>query len=128
MQAQFPEAEEHCLAALRIHRQVFGAEYTSTLADRNTLAIILNGERRPAEAEVEFREVIRLRSRILGPEHPDTLDSQCNLALCLQSQGKLKEALKHAEIARKGARKILPPNDAMRRLYEKTYQDLTGKN
>ncbi|KAK8009153.1 hypothetical protein PG991_011704 [Apiospora marii] len=86
-------AEKRALwTAVKVAREVFGAEHPSTLSSMNNLANVLSSQGKYEEAERMHRQTVQQSEKALGAEHPDTLASMNNLANVLSSQGKYEEA------------------------------------
>ena len=58
----------------------------------NSLATILQSEKRYAEAEKLRRIVLEVQRSVLGPEHPSTLSTMSDLANTLSVEERYKEA------------------------------------
>ncbi len=81
----------HRRAALLSHRNL-GREHPETLKTRNDLALAINAQGRPDEAEAILREVLALQEKVLDREHPDTQRRRNNLAVAINAQGRPAEA------------------------------------
>jgi tetratricopeptide (TPR) repeat protein len=75
-----------------VKREALGQDHPDTLASMNSLATVLDSQRKYKEAEETYRETVELREKVLGKEHQSTLGSMNNLALALQRQDKYNEA------------------------------------
>jgi hypothetical protein len=62
------------------------------LSTRDTLAAVLEGEGKYAEAESQFRDLIKIEEKVVGVDNPLTLSSRNGLARTLMSQGKDADA------------------------------------
>jgi hypothetical protein len=92
------------------HR-VMQPEDDATLTAQNNLALELESQGKPIEAEEHFREQLKIRSRVKKPDrpgtlHPYTLNGMNNLARDLLDQGKwaegeelLREALAYCRVS-----------------------------
>jgi hypothetical protein len=58
----------------------------------HSLGLVLEAERRWADAEPLFREALASRRKLLGEVHPAVADSLNRLVSVLRQQGKLDEA------------------------------------
>ena len=85
-------AESLLREAVHIMQPEVGDSHTSTLAAKQTLAVLLARTKRPKEAEPLFRECLAEYRLELGEEHPDTLGAKNNLAELLKSTGRGTEA------------------------------------
>ncbi|KAK8009151.1 hypothetical protein PG991_011702 [Apiospora marii] len=89
---KYVNAEPFNRQAVKVAREVFGAEHPSTLSSMNNLANVLSSQGKYEEAERMHRQTVQQSEKALGAEHPDTLSSMNNLASVLSSQGKYEEA------------------------------------
>ena len=106
----FEEAERMNKMALEIcqryfekdqeyNRGYFEKDQEYTLASKNNLATVLQGQGKWQEAEEMYRDVLEVRCQVLGKSHAETLSTKHNLATVLQGQGKWQEAEKmHREV------------------------------
>ena len=76
---------------LALRGKILGKEHPSRPGSMSSLAEVLGGQGKYAEAEVMYRETPALREKIQGKKHPDTLRSMNYLALALIGQGKYAE-------------------------------------
>lgn len=68
--------------------RALGPENQATLLSKHHLAVVLESERRLAEAEKIERETLEVRRRVLGREHPDTLQSMKTLGRLIEREGR----------------------------------------
>jgi hypothetical protein len=67
-------------------------DHRDTAQTISTLAVILRGQGRLAEAEPMFRQCLEMRKKVLSPGDEQVLNSVRNLAEVLRWQGKSAEA------------------------------------
>ncbi|KEY74844.1 hypothetical protein S7711_09938 [Stachybotrys chartarum IBT 7711] len=91
-EGQWGDAERLNLGAVRIRRENFGENDTSTLASMANLASTFWNQGQWDEAEKLFVQVMETRKTKLGADHPDTLTSMANLASTYRNQGRWKDA------------------------------------
>ncbi len=100
---EFAAADPHLRRALRLRRDVLGAEHLETLEAANSMGVLCVETGRSAEAVDLLVPTAAARARLLGAEHADTLSAECNAAVALRSQDRLAEAeqlLRHVVAAR----------------------------
>ena len=91
-QGLFAQAEGMVSRALRIRRQTFGSDASSTLLSSSLLGSIMAGLGKYSEAESMQRQTLATKEKVLGVDYPSTLQSMNNLAEVLSSQGKYSDA------------------------------------
>ncbi|KFA55625.1 hypothetical protein S40293_10059 [Stachybotrys chartarum IBT 40293] len=91
-EGQWGDAEGLNLEAVRIRRENFGENDTSTLASMANLASTFWNQGRWKDAEELEVQVMETRKTKLGADHPDTLTSMANLASTFWNQGRWKDA------------------------------------
>ena len=74
---------------LRAQRAVLGDEHPYTLGSVNNLAMLLNAQGKPAEAELWHFDALRAQRAVLGDEHPHTLWYITNYVLVLTLLGNM---------------------------------------
>lgn len=79
-------------AKLAWHEALFGPVHPDTLASRRQLAVILQAQGQPAEAEAELRAMLAIRMHLLGAAHAATLALRNDLATLLLRQRRPAEA------------------------------------
>ncbi len=101
--------------AERLMRRVLGARQTAaddsiaTLSSQNNLALLLLDAKKPAEAEVIFREMIEGLDKALPEDHWMRWQGRMNLAQALVDQEKFEEAEPLMLTGYDGLVKTLPP-------------------
>jgi hypothetical protein len=96
-------------------RRVLGARQTAaddsiaTLSSQNNLALLLLDAKKPAEAEVIFREMIEGLDKALPEDHWMRWQGRMNLAQALVDQEKFEEAEPLMLTGYDGLVKTLPP-------------------
>ena len=88
----YEEAEDIQRQELAYIGRVMGKEHSDTLQSMNSLALVLDVQRKYKEAEDIYRHALTVRERVLGKSHPNTISSIQNLAFALARQGHHKEA------------------------------------
>jgi len=63
---------------------VLGEEHPDTFKSMDSLAVLLQNQRKYDEAEVLYRKALDGRKKVLGEEHPDTLSSMSYYAYCVE--------------------------------------------
>ena len=91
-------------------RRVLGPQHPGTLVAMSTLAMVLNDEKRFADAEKLYREVLEAQRQTLGPEHASTLLTMGNLGFVLIQEKNYSEAEKVLREALAGLRRVLGPS------------------
>lgn len=103
-------AEEQLRRALALRREVLGADHRDTLSTLNSLAVLLYGRGKNADAQPLFKEVLELQKATLGPDHPNTLNTLTNLATSYATAGQWEEALPLMQDAVRGCQARLGPD------------------
>ena len=94
MDFQYAEAEHWFRKTVATMKRTHSETDMHYIMARSGLAALLcDGLKKPAEAEVIFRKLLAIQNRILGPEHPQTLVDLTNLATALRGQGKHAESI-----------------------------------
>jgi tetratricopeptide (TPR) repeat protein len=93
-EGQWSAAERLNLEAVRIRREIFGDNDTSTLSSMGNLASTYRNQGRWEEAEKLEVQVMETSQTKLGADHPHTLTSMANLASTYWNQGRWSEAEK----------------------------------
>ena len=88
----FDDAEQHLPVALELRKRALGAEHPDTLQAQHSLAALLTGQGKSAEAEALFLQTLEAQKRVLGEEHPSTLQTLSSRAGLFLYQGRHKES------------------------------------
>ena len=82
------EAEPLVREALAIRRKLFGSEHPAVAGSLNTLAGLLETQRKLSDAETASRQALAIRRRRFGNGHPDVASSLATLGhlLCDENQ------------------------------------------
>ncbi|WP_199324114.1 CHAT domain-containing tetratricopeptide repeat protein [Coleofasciculus sp. FACHB-SPT36] len=91
-QGEYIEAVIFAEKALKLTRQIWGAEHSDVATRLNNLALLYKSQGRFGEAEPLLVEALAMSKRLLGAEHPDVALSLNNLAELYRNQGQLSEA------------------------------------
>ena len=94
LRADLDRAAEQFRQAIALRQQHAGPEAQDTLNSMNSLAMVLSGQGKYAEAEKLLHTVVACRTTHLGRRHRETLYAQCNLATVLANQARNAEAEK----------------------------------
>jgi eukaryotic-like serine/threonine-protein kinase len=81
-------------SAIELRRRVLGPNDPKTLQSMDDLALLLDEEGHPLEAEKVQRESLAKRRAIQGPDHPDVRKALSNLAIFVKDAGRFEEAEK----------------------------------
>ncbi|KAJ5621527.1 TPR-like protein [Penicillium herquei] len=109
---KYNDAEVFCRRGVQAREKVPGHGHQDTLADINTLGIVLGSNGKFEEAEAMHRRALQAKEKFLGPEHPRTLTSMNNLGVVLQQQGKFEEAEAMYRHAIQAKEKLLGPENS----------------
>ncbi|KAM0268252.1 hypothetical protein ACHAQH_010010 [Verticillium albo-atrum] len=94
MIGEYARAERLVKEAVKIRKDILGADHPSTLISMANLASTYRNQGRWEEAEKLEVEVMETFKMKLGADHPDTLTSMANLASTYRNQGRWEEAEK----------------------------------
>ena len=91
-QGHYSNAREQIQESLAIRERLLEDIHTSIFQSAELFGLVLQGQRKYAEAEPMNRRALAGYETALGPEHHSTLRNINNLAIVLQGQGKYAEA------------------------------------
>jgi eukaryotic-like serine/threonine-protein kinase len=110
--ARFETGEEQLAAITELAQlqprldRVLGADSALAIYALNRRAIMLNSVEQLQDAQIARVEHLARATRAYGADHSTTLTGQLNYAVLLRKLGKPQEALREAELAETGLRKI----------------------
>jgi serine/threonine protein kinase len=76
---EYPKAEEHLQAALRIRQALLGDAHADTRETLDHLCLLYENSGRPAKAEALLVPALQSQRQMLGDRHPDTLRTMARL-------------------------------------------------